>query len=294
MNYNNLRYFVEIAREGNITRAAEKLFISQPTLSIHLKELEKEIGTPLFIRSRQRIKLTNAGELLFHWASPFFQQETDILKTIQTTISVPRKDLAIGIMGVDFIYELPYYVESFRKAYPDIQIKIKRMNWKPLLQALNADQIDISFQIVVDHIPNFCSSFTIATGSTSAAVPASSPLAAKDMIYAEDLKDYPFVIMDHKQEPYSYQEIMDFCRAADFEPNIIAEYSYIEPLLAMVNMGEAVTTTSELASLRRFDNIRNIPVYPNKKVFLSMLWKRNTENDSVILFLDFMKKQFGA
>lgn len=289
MNYNNLYNFVTIVECKTMTKAAEELYISQPALSIHLKELEQELGVPLFLRTKRGLKLTEAGDILYSWAAPFFGQEKAVLKKITDK----KMHLTIGIMGVDFLYQLPLIIDAFKKENPNIHVQVKRMNWEPLIQNLQNQNIDISFQITEDKIPGFCNSLILETGETGIAVAASSPLAQHDVIHARDLKNYPFVLVSRKQEPFLYTETLEFCRDAGFEPNIIGEYEFIEPMLSMVNMGEAITTTSTLSPFRHFDHIRYIKVEGSKTVHLSMLWHKEATNPAAACFIDYIKDSYS-
>ena len=125
MDLYQLRGFFEIVREQSFTRAAEKLFLTQPAISLQLKALERELGEVLLERSRKRIRLTPAGEILFLRAQEVFAQLESARDEIAALQNVMRGRLAVGTSDTNCTYILPEVLQEFRERYPHVELDIR-------------------------------------------------------------------------------------------------------------------------------------------------------------------------
>src|SRR5580693_8158378 len=143
MELRHLRYFVAVAEELNFTRAAERLGINQPPLSLQIRQLEKEMGTPLFRRKARGVELTNAGKLML-------EEARIILKQVeQTKIGVRRRGrgetgrVNVGSSGGTYFHPLiPAIIREFRMHYPDVMLFPAASSTSLLVARLRAGQID--------------------------------------------------------------------------------------------------------------------------------------------------------
>src|SRR5580700_7254521 len=145
MELRHLRYFVAVAEELNFTRAAERLGISQPPLSLQIRQLEKELGTPLFHRRSRSVELTDAGRLLL-------EEARVILKQVETAKSGVRRRargetgrIVVGSAGATYFHPvIPEIILEYRMRYPDIVLAPQASNTSLLVARLRAGQIDIA------------------------------------------------------------------------------------------------------------------------------------------------------
>ena len=121
-----LRYFLETAREGNMTRAAERLFISQPTMSKQLKELENELGTKLFVRSNYSIRLTEAGMLLRERAEDILSLVDKTEAEFKSLEEINSGDIYIGAPESEAMTLFAETVRDLQKSYPKIPRQMKQ------------------------------------------------------------------------------------------------------------------------------------------------------------------------
>ncbi|MCD8149611.1 MAG: LysR family transcriptional regulator [Clostridiales bacterium] len=291
LNYNKLYYFTIVAKMKNITKAAELLYISQPALSIHMKEFEQELGIRLFNRQKNKIDLTPAGQILYQRTAKFYSQIPEILNDVKYTALIGQSHLVIGCLGTDFIKKLPDIVSSFHEKFPKIEIDIQRMNWNQLSTALEADYVDIAFQLSDEKknaVPPGFQSFTVDHGHLIAVVHKSDPLAKLDKINISQLKDRKFIFPDPMQERLPHDFSQSLCRAAGFEANIVAYYPYIETLLMTANLGNVVTIQSDLAPLSGFDNLRCLELEENIPLNIEMIWRKNIDRPAIELFTQYI------
>lgn len=156
MKLSNLKYFVDVAMEGSFTRASEKLFISQPTLSRRIKELETELGVELFIRNRHSLELSSAGQ-------QFLIEVNDILNRVnklshmfdnQKTADEAGQLLKMGYLSnfnMNAMYEL---LESFKQSHPHVQFSLKPDTPMNLAEGLSNGQYDLVFNLSAYFQPN--------------------------------------------------------------------------------------------------------------------------------------------
>lgn len=123
LNLNTLKYFYEIANTKNITKASQNLNISQPALTRSLKQLELELNTKLFIRSKKGVKLTSEGELLYEYTKKMFRGLSSTLNVINDARE-EDKHLFIGATTTNFLEEILEPLTNFRKLYPKVKIEI--------------------------------------------------------------------------------------------------------------------------------------------------------------------------
>ena len=145
-----LRYFLETAREENMTRAAERLFISQPTMSKQLKELEHELGAKLFKRSNYNIKLTEAGMLLRERAEDILSLVDKTLEEFKSLDKLNSGDIYVGAPESEAMEQFAQVVSDLQKQYPGIRCNIYSGNMQDVCEKLDKGLLD--FAIVMNYV----------------------------------------------------------------------------------------------------------------------------------------------
>ena len=144
MDLHELEYFITITQEKNLTHAAEKLFIGQPTLSKYLQRTEEELGTPLFSRCGRTLELTYAGERYLSYAIRMLSLKHELEKEMQDIRSLKKGSLRVGMPPVRCSLMLPLVLPLFHKKYPDIGFRIIENNSEALDALLLNGTIDIA------------------------------------------------------------------------------------------------------------------------------------------------------
>jgi len=145
-----LRYFLETAREENMTRAAERLFISQPTMSKQLKALENELGVKLFRRSNYNIKLTEAGMLLRERAEDILSLVDKTLEEFKSLDNLNSGDIYVGAPESEAMEQFAEAVSNLQKQYPGIRCNIYSGNMQDVCEKLDKGLLD--FAIVMNYV----------------------------------------------------------------------------------------------------------------------------------------------
>jgi DNA-binding transcriptional LysR family regulator len=227
MNFNNIKYFLAIVEEGNVSKAAERLHVSQQSLSEQLQKIEDEVGVTLIKRSRP-ISLTPAGKIFSNTAAGLLVTYNGMLDEIASIAEKDRSRITLAVPSTETPPFLPGLLTAFSSEYPDFEIKIMRVN--PIDAAKNSRDFDLFFSVLplapeLDHIP-------LSEGDTYA-VAFSAGLAERiyggrwpdleaQLLEKRDigvLREMPFILLRNKLEDVVLDRQIIF-RDAGFEPRV--------------------------------------------------------------------------
>lgn len=152
MNFLSMKYFLTLAEEKNFTQAAEKLHITQQTLSAHIGGLEKEVGTKLFVR-HVPLELTDSGAVFLRYARIFSRNELALKRELSDVSGQYKGILRIGIAPCRGRVQLPEVIASFRETYPHVSIRLHEMANEDIWNALKRDEIDVAMARVLGELP---------------------------------------------------------------------------------------------------------------------------------------------
>ncbi|MEM9668860.1 MAG: LysR family transcriptional regulator [Pseudomonadota bacterium] len=142
LNYNHLRYFRAVAHEGNLTRAAEKLHISQSALSVQIQKLEEQLEQKLFERRGKRLHLTEAGSLALDYADEIFAAGDELLGTLKSQNSTERRELYVGALStLSRNFQIQFLTPLLQKE--DVHVHIESGNTERLFDRLQSHRIDV-------------------------------------------------------------------------------------------------------------------------------------------------------
>jgi DNA-binding transcriptional LysR family regulator len=270
-----------IAKEQSFSKAAQKLFIAQPSLSLMVKSLEAELGTPLFDRSSKPIRLTEAGEEYVRAAEQIQQIEHAYGEYIVALNNLDAGSLRIGSNQLLSSVVLPRYISNFMQNHPRIQISLMDANSTTLENAINAGQLDL---VIGNHgLPSdLFEQKLLTTERLLLAVPAGFAeneaalpyrLTYQDILggkhMAEDLppvplqlfSDIPYVLINRDNDTRRTSNAL-FAKAG-FTPHVLMELDRLMTLYSYVELGLAASFISDtLIKNIRGANQENICFYP--------------------------------
>ncbi|WP_248930002.1 LysR family transcriptional regulator [Paenibacillus hamazuiensis] len=244
MDLRQLRYFLTVANEGQITRAAKALNIEQPPLSRQLKQMEQEMDVVLFDRSGHRLRLTHAGELLREKAEELLRQFHEAMLEVKEVDQGVRGVLSIGSV-VSCVSLLPPKIEEFRKQYPGVTFKISEGD-----HFLLGDQLEKrNIELVVARLPFEAASESrqysvvpLPSDPFVAVLPGGWELASsRESINMIELADVPFLSLKTDETTGMHNRVMEECRRHGFEPKVICECSSVAIIVALVAAGIGAT-----------------------------------------------------
>ncbi len=244
MNDRQLNYILTIAREGNITTAAQKLFISQPSLSCMLANVEKELGIKLFDRSISHMSLTYAGECYVNTAKQILSAKRELEQQIYEIQAYQKGRLSIGCGRQLSSILFPLVIPVFRNQYPGFSIKLIEENLAVLHDMLCSGDLDIAFSYEKIDNSNL-KSLLLYEEQMMVFAPATFPFSSADLtngtptVDLTEIKDKPFVLFKagNHLRGVTDQIFSDF----NITPKIILETDNWQTCMGMVKMEEAFT-----------------------------------------------------
>lgn len=142
MDFDQLKAFVEVARNASFSRAAEKLFRTQPAISAQIRSLEEDIGARLFDRTGGRVTLTDGGKLFLEYAEETLQARRNIVRALAEMSRTPRGELVVSANEATCLYILPQVFAHFKGKHPRVSVSIARNERSRTLEAVLAQEVD--------------------------------------------------------------------------------------------------------------------------------------------------------
>lgn len=279
MNLKQLRYFLAVAQEKQITAAAKRLFIAQPPLSYQLKQLEKELGAKLFVRTSHGIELTDAGKELESYAQRIVNLATIAKEKVQKTSQGEYGTIKIGSVSSS-VGELPQKkFKLLTKYYPRISFEIYEENTYGILEKLHDEIVDLA--IVRTPYDKKGLNFKSITNDKMMAVTTDHELLAKKQITLKELADQPLIIYRRFEnifnESFAHQGIKPFYA-------VKCDDSRTAILWAKNQMGVALVPES-IAKL--YAQNQYLPVdHFNWETHLQLVWRKGQVSSVVQKVID--------
>ena len=276
MNYNKLRYFYEVAKSLNMTRAAEQLYISQSALSRHIKELEQDFNVPLFTRTNRDLILTGAGKVLFQESERIFSGEQELYQKVRRASFSEDSRLSIGFMGIKPAFYIPKIVKNMLQEYPELMMSMKRYNWDDIVPALKCDEINIALRLRISNEPE-PGMETLLLDQSAPAILVSSrhPCARKQHVQLSDFQNDTFFMLSELDSTVPYSYTQNLFKQHNFHPAEIVKYNQSETILMMVHTNSGVSLLSEFAATDQFDDIIIKPLKETTPLYLELVWQKN-------------------
>jgi DNA-binding transcriptional LysR family regulator len=193
MDYDQLASFLEVAKLQSFSRAAEKIYRTQPAISAQVRLLEQECGEKLFDRSGKKVLLTPAGEILQRYAQRIIELNKEALQAIAELNQTARGKLHIGANEATCLYVLPKTFARFRALYPLVQISIYRNFSHKILQKVQEGAIELGI-VTLPQSANNMEAIPVFRDEMQVIVPASHPLATNHSASVEEVANFPLIL----------------------------------------------------------------------------------------------------
>lgn len=270
-----LQYFLAIAREQSIIRAAESLNLSQPTLSTQIKHLEEELGKQLLIRGTKgsrKVTLTEEGMILRKRAEEILELVKKTENEITLSDSIIMGDVYIGTGETDGIRLLAKTGKNLQKTHPQIHYHITSGNAIFVMEQLDKGLIDFGIVFGRPHLKKYDSLKLPSKDIWGVLMPKDSPLADKDTISPEDLWDKPLIL---SQQEANGGEVMQWMKKKPSHLNIVSTYNLLfnASLLVEEGLGYAICFDNIIHTSQN-SNLCFRPLAPELTTEMSIIWKK--------------------
>ena len=290
-----LRYFLTVAREGSITRAANFLHLTQPTLSRQLQDLEKELGQKLFIRGSHNISLTPEGMILRKRAEEIVDmvdKTESVFRSISDTVS---GDIYIGGGETESMKYIAEVIKDMREEYPAIKYHLYSGNAEDVTERLDKGLLDFGILIQPTDLSKYEYITLPSKDVWGVLMKKDSALALKKEIKLDDLYDFPLICSRHFVRRTSVKN--DFLEwfGGNFEKmNVAATYNLVYNARIMVEEGIGYALTlDKLVNTMHTSNIAFRPLSPKLESGLDIVWKKyQIFSPAANLFLSKLRERF--
>lgn len=274
MELRHLRYFDALAETLNFTRAAERLHVTQSTLSHQIRQLEDELGCELFDRSTRHVHLTEAGELLRSYTLPALQQIDRGINALRPDAADPMRDsLRLGTTHSFATRLVPMCVSSFIASAPSTVISVRELSARQIAEQLAAGELDLGVSYRPQDAPELWFE-PLYHEELKLVVAADHPLARRRRVRMVELHGQRMVLLPRE---FSTRQLLDEAfEAAGAEPAVIAELNSIAPMIELIRRTGLAGIIAETAVTRTPD-LAIVPLEdPTPRRSPGLLWKKGT------------------
>ena len=281
MEIHQLRYFVTVAELSNFTRAAEKCFVSQPSLSQQIIKLEKELGQPLFERLRRKVRLTEAGQTLYDRATAILAAVDDVKRQVTEGTDSGKGRVSVGAIPTVAPYLVPPVLKRFSSRFPEAEVTIHENLTEYTIKGCLEGELDVgvlALPIDEEHLvvePLFCEELLLAVNSKR-------PLARKRQIRMNDLTKEPFILLSDTH--CLGEQIVSFCKQKDFVPIVSCQSSQLLTAQELVALDHGVSLIPEMAAAVDRSKQRKYRSLSGSKPTrtLAMIWHKHRYQSPIV------------
>jgi DNA-binding transcriptional LysR family regulator len=298
MELRHLRYFVAVAEEGHITRAAERLGIQQPPLSHQIRALERELGVQLFRRLPRGVELTEAGRSFIEDARAALARVGQGVEAAKRAARGEQGHLRLAVPPTaPFHPFVPQVILAFREAYPLVSLTMEENLRMETMEQLRGGQMDVAFLRASIAAPEGLVVHPLLEEPMVAALPSGHPLArsapSQDAaLPLRALAGETFIAYARQQGPALYEAMAAACLQAGFSPQLGQEAPRISTALSLVATGFGVTLVP--ASMRRMAlegvTYRDLAGAAQARAFLSIAARRDDSSGIVKNFVALVRR----
>ncbi|CAN5205856.1 LysR family transcriptional regulator [soil metagenome] len=224
MELRHLRYFLAVAEELNFSRAAARVYLSQPALSQQIRKLEEELGVGLFQRTRREVELTEPGRMLLEGTQQALVQIDQSVRTLREMSGAESSRLRVGFPEYVNHTPLAHILQDFQRRSPGVELEqhelLTLQQTSQQISELKRGTLDLGFLLLpveeealeLEHVLRI---------ELIAVLPEDHPLAYRDEIPMRELEEEPLILFSRKFHPGCYDYVVGCCKTAGFKPNIV-------------------------------------------------------------------------
>jgi DNA-binding transcriptional LysR family regulator len=294
MELRHLRYFAMVAAEENISHAAARLNISQPSVSRQVRDLEEEFGVALFDREHKGLKLTEAGQSALVHARAILGQSNGMIKAMEAFRREGKKEsLRIGFTPTALPGFLADGLKAFHERHPNVCVQIQEMTPGDQEAALQKGAIDLA--LLGSASPEVKKKYrveVIKKAFLALAMPDDHPLAERKTIDLSTLKNESFVILDDQAFPGKKEMTQEVLQKAGLSPGRMQIAKGFSELLGMVAGGEGLALIPETVADLAHPRVKVIRVSKPQVSFLSSaVWSEARESTALLAMVELLQKR---
>jgi DNA-binding transcriptional LysR family regulator len=296
MEFRHLRSFLAVAEHLHFRRAAEAIHLSEPALSVQIRDLEEEIGVQLFFRDHRKTLLTPAGKVFFEEARELVARSERAFGRARRAALGQVATLRIGFVSTAAALLIPPLVMRFRELYPEVELELRNVLTEDQIIQLSDGRLDVGLLRLPVSAQEQIETTVLHKEPFILMLPASHPLARKRVLRLEHLRDANFVMYTRKLAPAFHDRILGILNDAGISPHIVQEASEMHTLASLVAAGLGITLApSSIQLLHHLPGVvvRKLPgMLPLSEI--GMAFRKRDSSTTVRLFVDVATSLFAV
>ncbi|HYE30830.1 MAG TPA: LysR family transcriptional regulator [Methylomirabilota bacterium] len=263
MELRHLRYFIAVAEEQNVTRAAARLNVSQPPLSRQIRDLEHELGVALFERSPKSLNLTAAGRAFLPEVRSALQRVEEAVQKARAVAAGKQGELHVGYAPSLAVDLLPRALRAFQKEFPHVSVQLHDLSSQQMLRRLRDGKLDLALMVKMSVMPMAGLAFEeVERHAVCVAMAPTHSLAKKRLVSVADLGSERLICFALAEYPEYHAWIADLFANLNQSPRIAEEHEGVTSLIAAVESGRGVALMSERLKCMAGPRLKLIPLKP--------------------------------
>ena len=294
MELRHLRYFVAVAGEENVSKAALKLHVSQPALSRQIRDLEDELGFDLLERSAKSVSLTEAGRV-------FWDEAEAILKRVDEGVAKAKDaaqggDLHVGYAPSPTARFLPAVLRAFQAEVPGTRVRLHDLTTDEMLKRLRNGALQVALIVKPRAVMlRGLESEEIARDALALGVAPGHALARRKSVSLREFSSEPLVAYSREEYPEYYRSLVSMYAAIGKKPAIAEEHDGINSLVAAVEAGSGVAIVSESVACLAGPRMKLVPIKPSPEpVIICAVWSKPGASAAARQFLEHARAAAGG
>jgi LysR family transcriptional regulator, transcription activator of glutamate synthase operon len=276
MEIEYLKEFVVLAQIGNFMEAAEILYSSQSALSKHIKNMETELGVPLFDRTTRQVSISKFGQLLLPYARQITELQDKYTAILKSSLETDHETLTLGSIYGLAQYKITDVLVNFKKTHPQSTLNVLQASSKDLTEMLRQRKCELAFIRDIDDVNNEFVKAPYVTDTIVAVLPITHPLAGQKTIPLRMLADENFVLAVPGTMPYKLS--IKACEQSGFEPRVTYNDPELENHVDLVIKGMGVSLAlKQLVLYHSNPNIAIVDISPSVSTQISLCYLKGVE-----------------
>jgi len=277
MELRHLRYFVAAAEAENVSRAALRLHVSQPALSRQIRDLESELGFPLFERSAKSVRLTEAGRAFLAEAQAILSRVEEGIKTAKAVATGRRIELHVGYAPSPTARIVPPTLRAFRARFPNVKVILHDLSTEEMLSRVRDGALQLAFLAQPNRVMLRKLHFAeLARDAMCLAVPPDHALARGRSVSLEQAAREPLVVFSQREYPEYHEYLETSFRAINAKLQVAQEHDSAASLIAAIESGSGVAIVPQSFSCSSGQRLRLVPISPSPSpLVIGAVWPKS-------------------
>jgi DNA-binding transcriptional LysR family regulator len=285
MEFRHLRYFLVLSEELHFGKAARRLAISQPPLSVNIRQLEESVGAKLFDRNSKEVRLTAAGRAFVPAARVLLEQAADASRHAREVGQGMIGVLRIGFVGSMLFRGFPSMIQRFQAANPRLRLLLREMNSENQINELSQRQLDVGFVHTTRSETSF-SRMLFSSEPFVCCLPQGHPFARSRKLAVRRLDGEPLIMFSRTASPDYFERVLSICTAAGVHPEVRHEARHWLSVVSMVAHGMGVALVPEALRRSAIPGAVFVPIdTQDVRSQAFCIWRDHDENAGLQAFL---------